>query len=817
MLNILSIAMLIFSALLGIIILLCAIKGFFKGWKKCLVILCRTLLAAIVAFFVVFIFCRLCPAGSLFNTLLGSSLENVDIVSESEYIQQLGGNLIYTLIMPFVFLILFFILNAIFKIPARFIEKFFGIKTNKELKRIRKEKKAEKRSKKENDHTETVSTAEGKSKVGEIFANLGGAGLRIITATFVIMLVLMPFTGILYTFTDGIIEIADTAAEVDASLNIGSSNMNVMGHTITDGEGKLITDEADLLVHETLDPVCNNVFLKLSHSAPMELIYNSFAGSKNVDGKFENEISQVFGVASDAIYLTVKMENYGQPQKDAVTRLFAYVSKSDLHCGIAADVLSGVSNKVLKDQTVFGSDLSVIKKEPTSIAAVPFLEILAKTTPETVSKDLDTMRDVVIIMIDYGVPADIATALSEKNSNNIYKSFDNEDLIYDILVTTYHTDDYRHMTGPVINLMFTVFTRRFDPDASAVDVAGENVENLTDEDLRKEAAIISSLMGNIHNVITSIPALIESSNTMSAVVNSNMEFLGEFADTARDSKFIGEGVNDLIIVMLESDKMNSMRDVADVMIRNIKADPHLDMSNLFLGVQQFVAILDKYENGSGHDTAELAVSLKGLNDTFKDDPKTAAIMKEIINETDMIASSSLSSGGETNNSSQKMMNVFVDKLSSKEYTDEELEHEAKALDYSMQLIQASGQENSSEQLKEIYSGDKMADMVDVMSDSEISSAAINEIAYDENGNKTDDALELSSSMDEADRADFVSQCEQTYNNKLDAFIANPDKTAEDVEEYKTTLKTNMTSLASVFGVNLDFESWDAARAGNNQA
>jgi len=420
-------------------------------------------------------------------------------------------------------------------------------------------------------------------------------------------------------------------------------------------------------------------------------------------------------------------------------------------------------------------------------------------------------------MIDYGVPADIATALSEKNSNNIYKSFDNEDLIYDILVTTYHTDDYRHMTGPVINLMFTVFTRRFDPDASAVDVAGENVENLTDEDLRKEAAIISSLMGNIHNVITSIPALIESSNTMSAVVNSNMEFLGEFADTARDSKFIGEGVNDLIIVMLESDKMNSMRDVADVMIRNIKADPHLDMSNLFLGVQQFVAILDKYENGSGHDTAELAVSLKGLNDTFKDDPKTAAIMKEIINETDMIASSSLSSGGETNNSSQKMMNVFVDKLSSKEYTDEELEHEAKALDYSMQLIQASGQENSSEQLKEIYSGDKMADMVDVMSDSEISSAAINEIAYDENGNKTDDALELSSSMDEADRADFVSQCEQTYNNKLDAFIANPDKTAEDVEEYKTTLKTNMTSLASVFGVNLDFESWDAARAGNNQA
>ena len=159
-----------------------------------------------------------------------------------------------------------------------------------------------------------------------------------------------------------------------------------------------------------------------------------------------------------------------------------------------------------------------------------------------------------------------------------------------------------------------------------------------------------------------------------------------------------------------------------------------------------------------------------------------------------------------------MMNVFIDKLSEKEFTDEELEHEAKALDYSMQLIQASGQENSSEKLKEIYGGEKMADMVDVMSDSEISSAAINEIAYDENGNKTADALELSNSMDAEDRADFVKQCEETYNKKLDAFIANPANTAADVEEYKNTLKTNMTSLATVFGEELDFDAWDAARA-----
>jgi len=116
-----------------------------------------------------------------------------------------------------------------------------------------------------------------------------------------------------------------------------------------------------------------------------------------------------------------------------------------------------------------------------------------------------------------------------------------------------------------------------------------------------------------------------------------------------------------------------------------------------------------------------------------------------------------------------------------------------------------------EKLKEVYGGEKMADMVDVMSDSQISSAAINEIAYDENENKTEDALELSNSMDENDRSEFVSQCKQTYNNKLETFTSNSENTAEDIEEYKNTLQKNMSSLASVFGEELDFDSWDAER------
>jgi len=104
-------------------------------------------------------------------------------------------------------------------------------------------------------------------------------------------------------------------------------------------------------------------------------------------------------------------------------------------------------------------------------------------------------------------------------------------------------------------------------------------------------------------------------------------------------------------------------------------------------------------------------------------------------------------------------------------------------------------------------------MIDVMTDSQITSAAINEIAYDEEGNLTEDALEISSSVTEEDKEDFKEKCEEVYNTKLDEFSA--DKTEEEIAEYKETLKTNMSSLASIFGESLDFDSWDENRNQNN--
>ena len=78
----------------------------------------------------------------------------------------------------------------------------------------------------------------------------------------------------------------------------------------------------------------------MSSKGPMRLVYNGLTGaSVNSDGKLKNEFDQIFDLCSDAIYLTVDFEKYNDEQKHAVNRIFGYISKSDIHCAVAADIL----------------------------------------------------------------------------------------------------------------------------------------------------------------------------------------------------------------------------------------------------------------------------------------------------------------------------------------------------------------------------------------------------------------------------------------------------------------------------------------------
>ena len=142
---------------------------------------------------------------------------------------------------------------------------------------------------------------------------------------------------------------------------------------------------------------------------------------------------------------------------------------------------------------------------------------------------------------------------------------------------------------------------------------------------------------------------------------------------------------------------------------------------------------------------------------------------------------------------------LLGQLASGNISDEEFEKEAKAVDFAMQLINASTSSESS--VKDVYTDEEgMQEMISTMAESKIAAESIKAIAYDEEGNLTPDALELSEGLDDNDKDTLKSECEKYYKEKA----AESDA---DIE----TIDKNLKAIAAVLGedITTDIDAWKA--------
>ncbi len=778
--NIVEIVMLVSTIVTALIVLVAMLIGFFKGWKKCLLGLCRTVLAAILAFFAVFIICRAMPAGSLYD-VLESFVGKIDYLSESEALQTMGGAFVYTLLMPFVFFHIFLFFDLILLLPAYFVGKALGVYPKK---------------KKTGDENNVEKQKPGYTGT-DLVGRFGGAGIRLVTATIVIVITLLPMSGIMYTLTDGLTKISQTAKEQNITVAVGESNMQLLDYSITDSEGDLLPGEIDRMVDDMLGPIRENFFMKLSYSTPMRAMCNAMTATADSSGQSRNEIAQLFDVINDALYFFVEPENYGEAQKDAVSRMIGYVSESELHSEVVADILSIATEDMDTDngETGENDDLDMILD--------PLLEILANTTAESVKADLNTLRDIIVTMIDYDLPATIAAALEQESQADIIDAFANEEFLYELFYSFYHNDDFRHMTGPVIDYAFTVIVRQFDPETGRVNVAVVD-ENYTDESIRTEAQVFSSIFKDAKSVMDIAPTLLESGDAMTAIGTTDVKALGRFVDTARESKLIGGGVTTVLITVFESSTFDSMRDVADILVKHIKEDDDLCMENLLGAVQQFVSVMQLYEESGSTNTAELAKVLTALNASCDD--RTAVILKEIIDDSNILNAAILSSGNsQKDDGAVKVLNTMLDKLTTGEYTEEQMATEAKAVDYTMKLVQAS----SNDQIKDLIADkESRREMIEMINNSDIASSALIAMVYqdgDPTKPMTEDALSLKSSLSEEDVANIRTECKEYYQDQV--------KSGADT----TQLATNIKAISAIFDAKVndaDIAAWTAEAKAN---
>ncbi len=722
-----KIAMLIFSVICFAILAAAALIGFARGAKKSLTSLIRIAASIVISFAAVAILCRVIPATKLFSIVISDSSGEI---FESEAVREIAGNIAYSLAAPIVFALLFVIVDLLMRIPANIISKPVG--------------------------------AQDGQNIGGRFI---GAAAKLAAALAVMLVLVLPFSNIFLSLSDGIVGITDTAKEYKVEIDTKLPGISFLGYTLTDAEGKLDCVEVDRLADDIIGPVRSNIILKTSYSKPIRLACNFMTNTSDQSSEGRNELAQAFDVLSSAVKFAAPFSDYGDPQKDAVNLIYDYVSASELHGNAVADAASFYAKSALAEGKLPGIGTN------TEIITSPLFDILAKTTAETIVEDFGTLRNIIIIMIDYKLPPEIAMALESKSLEELVAAFADEGFLYELMNSLYGNDDFRHMIAPVLDYAFTAIMQKFDPDAGRMNVA-HVPETYTDEFLRREAGVFNVVLSEGCDIMKLAPMLTGGSNAYDVMLGTDLTSLGRFVDKARESEMIGDGVTMLFVFILKSSSFDKLRSVADILVKHIESGSEVSVENLLAAAQNFLQIAQmcKEEDGEA-DTAAMADAMRDINAVC--DPETTAILKEMITESDLMQNVLASTDGNDSSSdaASKALGVMVEELAVGEFTDEEYEREARAVEFLLKLLRAKTQEEINELCRDkAY----VREMVEIAVRSRLASSAMIEIAY-EDGDPTkpltEDALKLKDKLSAEDIEKLRTECRKYY---IEAVIAGED-------------------------------------------
>ena len=773
--------------------------GLRRGWKRMLVTVGRTLCAIPLAYLTAKLLEMLLPMESIFDALVQPLLNGddfwSDLFSASPTLHSFLSYLPAALVTPTLFVLLFGIFDLLLLIPAHFVNKAI-------------EKKF-------------PAPTEGKGKVINMWT---GVGVKLANSVIVMMIVLLPLSGLVATLGNGIYEVRHAFEESNAEFEI----KNNRGEIVYD----LNANELDSLVGEFVDPIAKNPIFVMSANPLFRLMYTNLT-EVNLHGDnafLDKELQDIFTLAADCACFFTDPDGYGDSQKLALDHMIAYVADSKYKTMIASEMLSEMANSWKRGDAFMGMEKP--GDEHAMIIINPMIDILSESTPEAVKDDLTTFSDILCIMIDYDMQVSIIEALDTKNSDttSLIKDIANSEMLGDILEEIYENEDYHDMIQPVIKVFFRTVLDSFVDEAS-IHISDAPPE-LNAQQIREEGIYIAAMLLDVMDFVDSMPENQNEYTSLELVTELNVKALGKFYDDSQHSLLLGEGIKETFVAILSSDMLSGIEAIGAILTDHIENDDDLNMEKMLTATQELANIFKTYENGAGTtDMKALTKSLSSLINSV--DEPTAQIINEMI---DSGAFGSTVVNSESNDKVTHMIGTVINSMSKMEnLTDEELEKEAKAIDYIMKIANASApkkdtseggeSENPGEggesggdtinDLKNIFAGegDNADEMVDVILSSKIASEAITEIAYDEEGNLNKDALEISESVNAEEKEAIIDSVEKYYKEAA-AEKNNGEMTEEEIQEELETLKTNINAIAAIFGEDLTEEllKWDLEAA-----
>lgn len=368
--TILSFAFTLFAAF---ILVLGALLGFFRGWKKSVVdigvAVISLILSAIIAAPILSAF-----EGSIDPFIRDIVIQNLgeesytQLMEASPTVDMLISKLPVALLAPVAFMLIFSLIAfvASFFVPL-IASAIFG-----------SDKK--KKSKKEGE--EASEQEEGEKKpMSRMNRHLLGIPGGIVCAAIVTFAILLPFAGYIGAVNDALDELKASESQ-DAQNAIESDTFNS--------------------INEILEPLGDDVALNITYTMGGKALFNAITSVNINDERYpvSRALSTAINIIVDAEPLTnASFENYGETQVTALNNIREDVDGEPLVTSLVAEIVSGAARSWEKGETfltikkpeVEGNFGSIIDK---------LLSIYATMTYDTVSSDLRVITDLFSVLIE---------------------------------------------------------------------------------------------------------------------------------------------------------------------------------------------------------------------------------------------------------------------------------------------------------------------------------------------------------------------------------------------------------------------------------
>lgn len=861
--SITGIVMLVLTILFFAVAVIIAAFGALHGFKKSLLSLCRIALSAVLSYIVVFFMCMIIPVRAVFDLFLtvfnGSKgllvsltgllpFENITDIAASAFdkiaelvntllgadsLIVLIGTVLYSLFMPMLFVALFIIFSLILMIPCFFIGRAMGIT-----------KKKPKKAKGQKTEKEKISVP----------SRLGSVGIQFVTALFVMFILVIPISGIVCTVSDSIMTITEAAEKEEIEIAVSVPNVELFGHRITDEEGVVNAGQTNALITDIIGPIRHNIIIEATNSAPVRIAVGIMVGSQNLSDGSHNEITQFVEVAADALAFAKAPETYGENQIKAMDGLVDYISSSDQHSTIVSDVIVMIADDIKDDNKIlFGLvDLTEFSQGDIAVVYEPAIQVLADTTPDSVKKDFESFGELIKIAIEKKLISAAKETVETGSIDALANVLSEEDTIYSIIRCLDSNDNLRKLLSPSMNFIGTTVIHTIDPEMEKFEIAKERTEALSEDELHHEAKIYSDVFKDAAAAINEIPKLSAEGDVKNTVSNMDIGVIGRLADNARKSIIVGDGIDELIVKFLESEKFDKIREVADIVETHIDkdTDKELNLESILVHFQRtlraarnvnFADIREGKE--TDNDPEDYEEIIASINDAFAEHGKNRELIKEVLSSkiikdavsggdkeydpatdpalTEEEKQAKIEDWNKKCENSDKLFDVMINVLDDERLTDDQVKKEASALDVAVMIIRAG---NDSDVLLEIFTSseelegaigetgdnkEKAKGAISVITNSKIVSAALIELAYEvkpkddvENGYKgiyepeyADMTEKLSTEHKEGIKNAFLN----TYNEIVDGYqkelteaVASGDQQA--IEEMRQKLEDEQNQL-----------------------